>query len=157
MAGATLGVALDAAKGEMLVASIAPPPAAAAAAAPIWQAAFADGVRPGAAVGDSFFPCLSGRSGAKVRVNLGLDATRPLRLAPLTREFRPAGQACAADDDTEVRANAPPLARAWARVSGNLDLCLRCLGCMGGDSDMCLVVVVVGDAGERFGRHGWPA
>ena len=108
-------MALDAAKGEMLAASL-PPDADAAANTTIWKAAYADGVRPGAAVGGGLFPCLSGYGGAKVRVNLGLDAARPLRLAPPTSEFRPAGQARAAGAAAEVSAAAPPLAREVSRV-----------------------------------------
>ena len=115
-AGATLGVALDAAKGEMLafLAPIADSATAAAAygTSPIWKSVYANGVQPGAAVGGGLFPCLSGGDGAKVRVNAGLDAARPLRLPPPTREFRPAGQAWAARAAAEVRCAAPPLARA---------------------------------------------
>ena len=116
-------MALDAAKGEMLVASL-PPDAPPAAAAPVWKAAYADGVRPGAAVGGGLFPCLSGigsGNGVKVRVNAGLDAARPLRLPPPTREFRPAGQAWAASAAAEVRAATSPLGLACACAGGVSD------------------------------------
>ena len=109
-------MALDTAKGEMLVAFLLPPDAAAAAAdddaaASIWRAAYVDGVCPGAAVGIGLFPCLSGHGGAKVRDNAGLDAARPLRLAPPTSEFRPAGikrPLHAARRQTDVKSGAVP-------------------------------------------------
>ena len=74
----------------MLVTS---PDAPAAAAA--WRVAFASGVQPRSAVGGALFPCLSGCEGAAVRVNVGLDPSRPLSVAPPSPEYRPAGHALA--------------------------------------------------------------
>ena len=118
-------MALDAAKGEMLVAFLLPPhdaAAAADAAASIWRAAYADGVRPGAAVGIGLFPCLSGYGGAKVRVNLGLDAARPLRLAAPTSEFRPAREAWVASPAAKVPAAARARAVSRMCLSGAWDV-----------------------------------
>ena len=108
-------MALDAAKGEMLAASL--PPDAPPDAAPIWKAAYADGVRPGAAVGGGLFPCLSGCDGAKVRVNAGLDAARPLRLAPPTSEFRPAGRRAGAAAEVSAAGAAAEVRAAAAGAS----------------------------------------
>ena len=60
-AGATVGVAWDAAAGALLVAVDG------AAFAP----AFSAGIAPGAIVGSGLFPVLSGKGGCRVRLNLG--------------------------------------------------------------------------------------
>ena len=47
-----------------------------------WRVAFPSGVRPSASVGAALFPAVSGRDGARVRCNFGLDQRRPLRYPP---------------------------------------------------------------------------
>ena len=106
-AGGILGVALDADTGAMLV-TVAADPAADPAATAAWRPAFESGVRPGAAVGGALFPCVSGEDGAAVRVNAGLDAARPLAVAPPSAEYRPAGHAL----PPQVPRLAPPRWRA---------------------------------------------
>ena len=86
--GRTLGVALDADKGTMLVTGGDENNGT-------WVTAFESGVRPSATVGGGLYPCISGHTtpGAVVQINLGLDPSRPMVFAPPTPEFRPAGKA----------------------------------------------------------------
>ncbi len=106
-------MALDADTGAMLVAVAAHPPATAAAA---WRPAFQSGVRPGPAVGGALFPCVSGCDGAAVRVNVGLDASRPLALAAPSAEYRLAGHAL----PQQVPPSRPAAAACSARRGGAL-------------------------------------
>ena len=94
--GGVLGVAADLDAGTLLC-----------TAGGAWTPCFPSGLRPGPAVGGALLPAVSCCEGARLRVNLGGVASRPLRYAPPSGEYRP----FAADADDQV-----PRCRARARA-----------------------------------------
>ncbi len=79
--GKTLGVALDLDAGTLLV----------SVEGGKWDVAFQDGCSPGSSVGAALFPALSGRTGARLRLNWGADARRPMRHSPPSGDYRAVG------------------------------------------------------------------
>ncbi len=76
--GCVLGVAADLDAGALLCTTGGP-----------WTPCFPSGLRPGPEVGAALLPAVSCKGGARVRCNLGCDASRPLRHAPPSGEYRP--------------------------------------------------------------------
>jgi hypothetical protein len=101
-AGGVLGVAADLDAGTLLC-----------TAGGAWTPCFPSALRPGPAVGGALFPIVSCWGGARVRDNLGGDASRPLRHAPPSGEYRP----FADDADGQVPRSSAQ-ARALRRMLG---------------------------------------
>jgi hypothetical protein len=88
----TIGVALDLKDGSLFMIRKEGSTGSTSADDSEWTCKLESGFLPGPVVGTALFPCIRGRGGVVIRINLGLEDARVMAFKPPTVDFKPVGK-----------------------------------------------------------------